>query len=153
VGRKEYHSIFELVRTNENLEEIRTNILKRVKVLNFKDFMDLYKNPLQSFPHLVSLTTDFHKCLDDFDAFFFRQRVNEGNLALIPELKPSCVCKTILNPDHELAMCPNENCKQFMHISCLRHDADRKCADCKTEFPFKSLVNLKRPRKDDDSAN
>lgn len=40
-----------------------------------------------------------------------------------------------------------------MHISCLRHDADRKCADCKTEFPFKSLVNLKRPRKEDESSN
>jgi hypothetical protein len=36
-----------------------------------------------------------------------------------------------------------------MHISCLRHEADRKCADCKTEFPFKSLVNLKRPHRED----
>ncbi len=85
-------------------------MLKKVKVLNFKDFMDLYKNPLQSFPHLTSLTSDFDKCLDDFDAFFFRQRVNEDN-NLTPELKPSCVCKTILNPDQEIAMCPNENCK------------------------------------------
>jgi hypothetical protein len=117
--------------------------------MNFKDFMDSYKNPLQCFPHVASLTSNFDKCLDDFDVFFFRQRVNEADSSLMPELKPSCVCKVILNPDHEIAICPNESCRQFMHISCLRHEADRKCADCKTEFPFKSLVNLKRPHRED----
>ena len=76
VGRQDYHSKFELVRTDENLEETRENIIKKVKVMNFKDFMDSYKNPLQSFPHVASLTADFDKCLDDFDVFFFRQRVN-----------------------------------------------------------------------------
>ena len=31
---------------------------------------------------------------------------------------------------------------------CLRHNADRKCYKCKTEFPNKDLINLKRPREE-----
>jgi hypothetical protein len=31
-----------------------------------------------------------------------------------------------------------------MHLECLRLVADRKCYDCKTEFPIKDLYNLKR---------
>ena len=37
-----------------------------------------------------------------------------------------------------------------MHVSCLRHNADRKCYDCKTEFPIRDLVSsLKRHHKED----
>jgi hypothetical protein len=88
--------------------------------------------------------------LDDFDVFFFRQRFNEPTQALIPELKPSCVCREILNPDDDIALCPNEMCGQYMHVSCLRHNADRKCYDCKTEFPLRDLVSsLKRHHKEE----
>jgi hypothetical protein len=38
-----------------------------------------------------------------------------------------------------------------MHVSCLRHNADRKCIECKTEFPLKDLVSLKRHQKEDTS--
>jgi len=31
-----------------------------------------------------------------------------------------------------------------MHLDCLRLVADRKCYDCKAEFPIKDLYNLKR---------
>lgn len=82
--------------------------------------------------------------LDDFDVFFFRQRYNESSQSCIPELKPSCMCRQILNPDDEVAMCPNPECGQYMHLSCLRHNADRKCYECKTEFPAKDLYKLKR---------
>ena len=88
--------------------------------------------------------------MDDFDVFFFRQRFNEPTQALIPELKPSCVCREILNPDDDIALCPNEMCGQYMHVSCLRHNADRKCYDCKTEFPLRDLVSsLKRHHKEE----
>jgi len=37
-----------------------------------------------------------------------------------------------------------------MHVSCLRHNADRKCYDCKTEFPLRDLVSsLKRHHKEE----
>lgn len=40
-----------------------------------------------------------------------------------------------------------------MHVSCLRHNADRKCYECKTEFPLKDLVSLKRHQKEDAKKN
>ena len=35
-------------------------------------------------------------------------------------------------------------CGQYMHLSCLREIADRKCYECKTEFPIKDLYHIKR---------
>jgi len=55
-----------------------------------------------------------------------------------------------LNPDDDIALCPSETCGQYMHVSCLRHNADRKCYDCKTEFPLRDLVSsLKRHHKEE----
>ena len=71
-GRQKYHSRFELIRTDESLEELKTNLLKKVKVMRFIDFMDQYKKPLEAFPHIALINESFDKCLDDFDVFFFR---------------------------------------------------------------------------------
>jgi hypothetical protein len=82
--------------------------------------------------------------------FFFRQRFIDASKTLVPELKPSCVCREILNPDDDIALCPKEDCGQYMHVQCLRHNADRKCYECKTEFPLKDLVSsLKRLHKEE----
>ena len=127
------------------------NFIKKVRVLRFQEFKKEYKNPLQTFLHLADVTPALlDKQLDDIDVFFLRQRFNEPTQTLIPELKPSCVCREILNPDDDLALCPNESCGQYMHVSCLRHNADRKCYDCKSEFPIRDLVSsLKRHQKEE----
>ncbi len=114
--------------TDDVLEEEKMNIIKKVRVLRFLDFKKEFKNPLQTYQHIQNLTfQNLDKCLDDFDVFFFRQRYNQQSQSCIPDLKPSCVCREILNPDDDIALCPNEACGQYMHVSCLRHNADRKC--------------------------
>lgn len=130
-----FHSKFELVRTDERFEEKRDNIISVVEVLRFADFMKRVKEVREtSAPEAV---TDLN--IDDFSTFFFRQRYNEATQTCIPELKPSCICRHVLNPDDDCALCPNPSCGQYMHVECLRHNADRKCFDCKTEFPLKDF--------------
>jgi hypothetical protein len=137
--RMYYHSKFELVQTVDELEEPRQNVTKEVKVLRFIDFVKSYKNPREAFPDLADVQISDAN-LDDFRVFFFRQRINQG--VYIPELKPSCVCNQVFNPDEDFIECPN--CPGFMHLRCLRHEADRKCRDCKYEFPARDLYNIKK---------
>ena len=92
--------------------------------------------------------------LDEVDLFFFRQLYsNQKGGTYAPELKPSCVCKKIINPDDDTIIC--SNCDAFMHLICLRQNADRKCYECKREFPIKDIYSLKRATIEDvnDSQN
>jgi hypothetical protein len=58
-----------------------------------------------------------------------------------------------LNPDDEIALCPKLDCGQYMHVKCLRHEADRKCYECKSEFPLSDLVTyLKRHHKEENKS-
>ena len=141
--RLPFHSKFELIKTESILEEPRTNVIKQVQIMRFLDFMKTYKNPKEAFPHLADVRVSDEN-LDDFEVFFFRQRFNDVDSSYIPELKPICVCRQIINPDEDNALCPNPLCGEYMHLNCLRHNADRKCYECKTEFPIKDLYSLKR---------
>ncbi|CDW83551.1 transcription elongation factor s- [Stylonychia lemnae] len=146
-GRQQYHSKFELIRTDETAKEFKENIRKKVEVLRLQEFKQRFKHPNADFPDIRTIS---NQNLDEADVFFFRQRFNRtsngGNY--IPELKPSCVCRCFLNPDDETIMC--EKCQAFMHPQCLRQNADRRCFECKEEIPIKAIYNLKRSAVDGD---
>ena len=70
-GRQAHHSKFELIRTDDVLEERRDSVIKVVRVLRFQDFMKEFKSTKEGFPHLVDISIS-DETLDDFDVFFFR---------------------------------------------------------------------------------
>ena len=153
-GRKQYHSKFELIRTDETAKEFKSNVIKKVEVVRLLDFKQKFKHPNMDFPSIKLMTNER---LDEVDLFFFRQRYSratgnssQGNYA--PELKPSCICKKILNPDEDTLLC--ENCNSFMHPICLRQIADNRCPECRTEIPLKFINNLKRaaPEQEEDKG-
>lgn len=133
-----------MIRTDETAKEFKSNVIKKVDVVRLLDFKQRFKHPNEEFPSVVTMTNER---LDEVDVFFFRQRYTrpsgpESKGAYAPELKPGCVCKKILNPDDETITC--DNCKAFMHPTCLRQNADRKCSECRQEIPIKAIYNLKR---------
>ena len=154
MGRLPHHSKYELIRTEEVAKEFKENAVKKVEVLRLADFKQRFKHPAaELLPHHHSkeglplrLTS---QTLDEADVFFFRQKFvkpinstssSAGNYA--PELKPSCLCSKIINPDDETISC--SNCSALMHPLCMRQNADRRCCECKFEIPFKLIYSLKR---------
>ncbi len=49
-GRKQYHSKFELIRTDETAKEFKINFIKKVKVLRLLEFKEMFSHPNESFP-------------------------------------------------------------------------------------------------------
>eukprot|EP00347_Sterkiella_histriomuscorum_P015578 403356500 len=154
MGRQQYHSAFELIRTDETAKEFVENAIKKVEVLRLQDFKQRFKHPAKELSHIKTPLSN--QTVDDADVFFFRQRftrVNSSTASSIPgkqtqqgtyapELKQSCLCRKILNPDDETIMC--ENCSSLLHPQCLRQNADRKCYECGKEVPIKAIYSLKR---------
>ena len=69
--RQPHHSKFELIRTDEVLEERRDSLIKVVDVKKFQDFMKAFKSPREAVPHLEDVQIS-DETIDDFEHFFFR---------------------------------------------------------------------------------
>ena len=119
--------------------------------MRLQPFKERYKCPNSDIPNIREPVSNNR--LDEIDVFFFRQRYNrkiDAGGVYAPELRPSCVCRKILNPDDETIAC--QFCQSYMHPVCLRQNADRRCYECKNEIPIK-LINqgLKRHAMEGDS--
>lgn len=150
VGRQPHHSLFELIRTDETLKEFKENIIKKVEVVRLPEFKKR-QSGLQLLQEFKEVSQIPNERLDEVDVFFFRQLYStQKGGTYAPELKPSCVCKKFINPDDDTIIC--SHCDAFMHLTCLRQNADRKCYECKNEFPIKDIYSLKRATVEESSS-
>jgi hypothetical protein len=117
VGKKKFHSKMELIKSEEVSKEFSSNIIAKAEVLTYKQFME---------------KTLKHQLVGE--EMFTRQKINESG-KLSPELKHSCVCRKIINPDDpHIFACPNEACDAVLHPRCVAMAPVKKCVDCQAKI-------------------
>ncbi len=113
-GRLPHHSRLELFRTDETAKEFLQNIVRKIDVIKFSEYIEKYPGGKDA--------------PADGSIYIFRQRFRRESNEFLPELKQICYCKKYLNPDDPVMMCPN--CKLFLHPKCLIQTSARQCSAC-----------------------
>lgn len=116
IGKQEYHSNFELFRTDEIEKSAVENISSKCEVfLNF----DMY------IKKLLLLKEKKIPINAQLKIFFVRQKYSVEDDHLAPDLANSCYCDMPFNPDKNFIVC--KRCKEYLHVDCFLLGESKKC--------------------------
>jgi hypothetical protein len=115
IGKQEYHSDFELFRTDEIENTTIENISSKCEVLfNF----DLYIKRILAYKEKKT-------SIKNTPLYFVRQKYSVEDDHLAPDLNITCYCEMPFNPDKNFIQC--KKCKELVHIDCFLLAETKKC--------------------------
>ena len=140
-GKQEYHSDFELFRTDEIEKGSLENISSKCEVLKFDQYIK----------KLLSLKEKKLNFSRNNSTFFVRQKYSVGEDHFAPDLMNSCYCDRPFNPDKNFIQC--KKCKELIHLECFLLEECKKCFNQSCDNNIEAQTTLIAHTKESEQKN
>lgn len=117
--RQPHNSKYEVYKTDEVEKEFYSNIICKLKVMKFDEFMQKLKDNNYKF---------------EDNTYFFRQKYLVQQEITQPNLQKMKCCNEIFNPDLPFIQCRENNCRSYVHKSCFSKFMMKICPNCNSKM-------------------